>query len=74
MLTDDNFPAAREVKFNAGYVSCLVDIAKEGINQPQVDSVDPRTTMLQVLAAGMYRHHTTHDAWLMNDLQVSYAM
>jgi hypothetical protein len=53
VLTDDNFPAAREVKFNAGYVSCLVDIAKEGINQPHVDSVDPRTTMLQVLAAGM---------------------
>jgi hypothetical protein len=48
VLTDDNFPAVREVRFNAGHVSCLMEIAKETPAIP-----DERTTMLRVLAAGV---------------------
>jgi hypothetical protein len=50
VLTDDNFPAVREVRFNAGHVACLIEIAKEA-QQPV--PADQRAVMLRVLAAGV---------------------
>jgi hypothetical protein len=51
VLTDDNFPAVREIRFDAGYVTCLMEITKEAY-QPEV--VDQRAVMLRVLVAGEY--------------------
>jgi hypothetical protein len=53
VLTDDNPPAIREVKSDASYVSCLVNVVQE---EPPTDTkitVPERFVMLRVLAAGM---------------------
>lgn len=56
VLTDDNPPAIREVKSNASYITCLVDI----VQQPSTNEVDPkaaeRAVMLRVLASGILRN------------------
>lgn len=50
MLTDDNPPAISDVRSDAGYLSCLLNIAKPehvGVNQK-----DSRLVILSVLAVG----------------------
>ncbi|THV01428.1 ARM repeat-containing protein [Dendrothele bispora CBS 962.96] len=61
VLTDDNSPAIQSVKSDAGYVSCLVSIAKldgnaTNVNGKARDMNDPRTITLQVLVTGILRN------------------
>ncbi|TFK26788.1 ARM repeat-containing protein [Coprinopsis marcescibilis] len=54
VLTDDNKPVIWEVRTDANYISCLLEIAKSeipGNNGKQKES-DPRAINLSVLAAG----------------------
>lgn len=53
VLTDDNLPASREVKFNAAYLSYLAGIVQEGISGKGKNvAADERAITLRVLAAG----------------------
>lgn len=55
VLTDDNFPAIREVRSEGGYLSCLLAIAKpEGTANGKEKEKDSKAVTLSVLAAGMY--------------------
>ncbi|KAL9716392.1 hypothetical protein Ac2012v2_000839 [Leucoagaricus gongylophorus] len=54
VLTDDNPPAISDVRSDAGYLSCLLNIAKPehvGVNQK-----DSRLVILSVLAVGILRN------------------
>ncbi|KAG6876150.1 hypothetical protein C0992_000680 [Termitomyces sp. T32_za158] len=53
VLTDDNAPAISDLRADAGYLSCLLDIARS----PEVkDPSDPRYTSLKVLCSGILRN------------------
>lgn len=54
VLTDDNYPAISDVQTDAGYIACLLSIARR--ENGGLDQVDPRTVTLSVLAAGILRN------------------
>ncbi|PPQ64078.1 hypothetical protein CVT24_008891 [Panaeolus cyanescens] len=56
VLTDDNIPAIKEVKSDAGYISCLLSIAQQEINHDLNSQTDPRIATTAVLAAGTLRN------------------
>ncbi|KAG6919037.1 hypothetical protein DXG01_009747 [Tephrocybe rancida] len=58
VLTDDNFPAISDVRADAGYISCLLEIVRstEAPNGKSRDPLDPRSTTLKVLCAGILRN------------------
>lgn len=65
VLTDDNPPAIADVRADATYLSCLLSIARPGVNEAAgADKNDPRSTTLSVLAAGTSldpaSHHETN--------------
>ncbi|KAF8167406.1 armadillo-type protein [Crassisporium funariophilum] len=51
VLTDDNYPAITEVRHDAGYISCLLAVARQ-----EHTNTDPRSIALSVLAAGTLRN------------------
>ena len=55
VLTDDNYPAINEVRRDAGYISCLLEIAhaKKGLpNGKGKEAADEKSIALQVLVSG----------------------
>ncbi|KAG6873848.1 hypothetical protein C0995_010460 [Termitomyces sp. Mi166 len=58
VLTDDNMPAISDLRADAGYLSCLLDIARstEVPNGKAKDPSDPRSTTLKVLCSGILRN------------------
>ncbi|GLB35792.1 putative ARM repeat-containing protein [Lyophyllum shimeji] len=58
VLTDDNYPAIADVRADAGYISCLLEIARPGeaTNGKAKEPSDPRSTTLKVLCAGILRN------------------
>lgn len=53
VLTDDNFPATKEVRTEGGYLSCLLSIAKpQGSTNGKEKEKDNKAVTLSVLAAG----------------------
>lgn len=54
VLTDDNYPAISDVKADAGYLACLLEIVRSGevANGKAKEPSDPRSVTLKVLAAG----------------------
>ncbi|KIL71572.1 hypothetical protein M378DRAFT_6294 [Amanita muscaria Koide BX008] len=58
VLTDDNEPAVKDVRSDAGYISCLVSIVQPSADAPPPpkDRDDHRPVMLQVLAGGILRN------------------
>ncbi|KAF9469766.1 armadillo-type protein [Collybia nuda] len=58
VLTDDNYPAIINVKADAGYLSCLLEIVRsdEVTNGKSKEPSDPRSVTLKVLAAGILRN------------------
>ncbi|KAF5368331.1 hypothetical protein D9758_002154 [Tetrapyrgos nigripes] len=61
VLTDDNDPAIRSVRTDAGYISCLVSMTRLNENAPNVngkakDPNDYRVITLQVLVSGILRN------------------
>ncbi|KAG6842438.1 hypothetical protein C0991_007568 [Blastosporella zonata] len=58
VLTDDNFPAISEVRADAGYISCLLDIVRstDAPHGKSKDPSDPRSTTLKVLCSGILRN------------------
>ncbi|KAG5647684.1 hypothetical protein DXG03_008407 [Asterophora parasitica] len=58
VLTDDNYPAISDVRADAGYISCLLDIVRstEGPNGKAKEIPDVRTTTLNVLCSGILRN------------------
>ena len=67
VLTDDNYPAISDVQADAGYIACLLSIArKENGGLDHTKNVDPRTVTLSVLAAGKLKKKV-HNASVIND-------
>ncbi|KAG6845377.1 hypothetical protein H0H87_010486 [Tephrocybe sp. NHM501043] len=58
VLTDDNLPAISDVRSDAGYISCLLDIVRsnEVSHEKSKDPSDPRSTALKVLCSGILRN------------------
>ncbi|RDB28844.1 hypothetical protein Hypma_015922 [Hypsizygus marmoreus] len=58
VLTDDNYPAISDVRTDAGYIACLLDIVKSDQvpNGKAKEVSDPRAVTLMVLAAGILRN------------------
>ncbi|KAF8079006.1 armadillo-type protein [Lyophyllum atratum] len=58
VLTDDNYPAISDLRADAGYISCLLEIVQsaEAVNGKAKDRSDPRFTTLQVLCSGILRN------------------
>ncbi|KAH0591152.1 hypothetical protein J132_04862 [Termitomyces sp. J132] len=58
VLTDDNAPAISDLRADAGYLSCLLDITRstEAPNNNAKDLSDPRSTTLKVLCSGILRN------------------
>jgi hypothetical protein len=57
VLTDDNIPAIREIKFGTEYVTTLMKIAKEPLSSgEEATGQDSRAVMLRVLAVGVLRN------------------
>ncbi|KAK0465459.1 armadillo-type protein [Desarmillaria tabescens] len=60
VLTDDNDPAVSDVRADAGYISCLLDIARSVQDGTKVNGKskepDQRSITLGVLAAGILRN------------------
>ncbi|KAJ3569733.1 hypothetical protein NP233_g4854 [Leucocoprinus birnbaumii] len=57
VLTDDNPPAISDVKSDASYLSCLLEIARPGnIANADANQKDPRIVTLSVLGAGILRN------------------
>ncbi|KAF9531883.1 armadillo-type protein [Crepidotus variabilis] len=57
VLTDDNWPAITDVRSDAGYLACLLSIARREQPVPAPDSQpDPRAITLAVLSAGILRN------------------
>lgn len=57
VLTDDNYPAISDIRSNAGYPSCLLEIVRLGpglFNGKGKETLDERFIALSVLASGMY--------------------
>ncbi|KAG5639576.1 hypothetical protein H0H81_012247 [Sphagnurus paluster] len=54
VLTDDNYPAISDVRANAGYTSCLLDIVRSSNGEigKAKDAADPRVVTLKVLSSG----------------------
>lgn len=53
VLTDDNFPAIKEVRSDAAYLACLLNLAKsEEASNGKAKEVDQKVVTLRVLCAG----------------------
>ncbi|KAG6849976.1 hypothetical protein H0H93_002978 [Arthromyces matolae] len=58
VLTDDNAPAISDVRADAGYISCLLDIARSTdlSTTKDMDTIDHQPTLLKVLCSGILRN------------------
>lgn len=61
VLTDDNYPAINDLRSNAGYTSCLLEIARlrpgqSNGNEKWKDTSDERFIAFQVLISGILRN------------------
>ncbi|KAF5385007.1 hypothetical protein D9615_001213 [Tricholomella constricta] len=58
VLTDDNYPAISDIRADAGYISCLLDIVRstKALNGKAKVPLDPRSTTLKVLCSGILRN------------------
>lgn len=55
VLTDDNYPAMNDVRRDAGYISCLLEIARTEKGLPNgkgKEAADDKSIALQVLVSG----------------------
>lgn len=57
VLTDDNFPAIKELRTDAAYLACLLELAKsEGATNGKQKELDNKAVALSVLSAGILRN------------------
>ncbi|KAF6754254.1 armadillo-type protein [Ephemerocybe angulata] len=57
VLTDDNFPAIKELRTDAAYLACLLELAKsEDATNGKQKELDNKAVALSVLSAGILRN------------------